>query len=415
MQIECAALLDVRAGKVLGPHTLSVMDGRITAVRSGAATDPGSGSDSALLRYPEGVCAPGFIDLHTHLTMQTSPTSYSDGFRSNQADTAYRAQSYARITLEAGFTTVRDLGDGDNISIALRNAINAGLVRGPRIYTSGKSIATTGGHADPTNGRRAELSGDPGPREGVINSVGDARKAVRQRYKDGADWIKITATGGVLSLAKNGLNPQFSQSELNAVVTTALDYDLPVAAHAHGTEGMRRAIEAGVTTIEHGTYMDASLHALMKKHGTWYVPTLMAGHYVAQQSKIPGYYPEIVRPKAASIGPQLIQSFGLAYKAGVKIAFGTDAGVFPHGRNAEEFALMVEGGMPAAEALRSATVHAAEVLRLSDQLGELAVGRYADLVVLDGDPLRDIRATERVLAVVKGGVQEHLQSAAAGK
>lgn len=402
-RIECAQLLDVRAGRLLGVHTLEVRSGRVHSVQAGVDKT----AEAPALRFERGVCVPGFIDLHTHISGETSPTSYNDGFRLNAADVAYRAQHFARVTLHAGFTSVRDLGGPDNISIALRNAIAAGRVSGPRIFTSGKSIATTGGHADPTNGRRDDLSGDPGPREGVINSVGDARKAVRQRYKDGADWIKVTATGGVLSLAKNGLNPQFSQEELDAVVSTARDYDLPVAAHAHGKEGMRRAIEAGVTTIEHGTYMDAELHALMIRHGTWYVPTLMAGHFVAEQSKVPGYYPEIVRPKAASIGPQLIESFRRAHQAGVRIAFGTDAGVFPHGRNAEEFALMVQGGMSAAEALRTATLNAASVLGQDEHLGELVAGRYADIVVLEADPLSDIRATERVLAVIKEGELVH--------
>ena len=282
-----------------------------------------------------------------------------------------------------------------------------GRVSGPRIFTSGKSIATTGGHADPSNGRRMELTGDPGPREGVINSVDDARKAVRQRYKESSDWIKVTATGGVLSLAKSGMNPQFTMAELEAVVSTANDYGLPVAAHAHGKEGIKRAILAGVRTIEHGTFMDDEIFALMKQHGTWHVPTLMAGNFVAEKSKEPGYYPEIVRPKAALIGPLLIQTFGKAYKAGVKIAFGTDAGVFPHGRNAREFNLMVEAGMPAAEALRAATLNAAEVLGESANLGSLEPGRYADLVVLDGDPVRDIDATGRVLMVIKGGELEY--------
>lgn len=395
--VHCAQVIDPAAGKAMGPHTFRVANGRIQSVT------PGTPSSPATMTFAEGVCVPGLIDLHTHLTNETSPTAYSDVFRLNPADIAYRAQRNARVTLQAGFTTVRDLGDRDLVSLALRDAIQAGLVTGPRIYTAGKSIATTGGHADPTNGRRFDLTGDPGPREGVINSVADARKAVRQRYKDGSDWIKVTATGGVLSVAKNGRNPQFAREELAAVVDTANDYDLPVAAHAHGKEGMRRAILAGVRTIEHGTDMDSELHALMKQHGTWYVPTLLAGDFVTRQAQVPGYYPALVQPKAAAIGPLIVDSFRRAHAAGVRIAFGTDAGVFPHGRNAQEFALMVQGGMTPAEALRSATLHAAAVLGADQELGQLAPGFHADLVVLDGNPLDDIRATERVLAVLKGG------------
>ena len=245
----------------------------------------------------------------------------------------------------AGFTTVRDLG-GD-VAPHLRDAIAQGLVKGPRIYAAGKAIGTTGGHADPRNGMNAEIShalGAPGPTEGVINSVDDARQAVRQRYKEGSDLIKITATGGVLSFAKSGDAPQFTVEEIRAVVDTARDYGYTVAAHAHGKEGMRRAIEGGVTSIEHGTYMDEEIFELMKKHGTWYVPTISAGRFVAEKSKVPGYFPEIVRPKAAKIGAQIQDTFGKAWRAGVKIGFGTDQGVAPHGDNAREFGYMVETG-----------------------------------------------------------------------
>lgn len=402
--IECAELFDPVAGSLVGATTLVVRDGKVESWLKRGRKAP-RGADRLI--SAAGTCVPGFIDLHTHLTSETSPTSYSDGFRLNAADVAFRAQERARRTLMAGFTTVRDLGDTDLVSIALRNAINENRVSGPRIFTSGKSIATTGGHADPSNGRRQELTGDPGPRDGVVNSVDEARKAVRQRYKDGSDWIKVTATGGVLSLAKSGMNPQFTQDELDAVVQTAKDYGMSVAAHAHGKEGIQRAIRAGVRTIEHGTFMDDEVFALMKAHGTWYVPTLMAGAFVAEKSKEPGYYPEIVRPKAALIGPLISQTLSKAYAAGVKIAFGTDAGVFPHGRNAGEFTLMVKAGMPEVEALRAATIHAAEVLGESAALGALTAGHHADVVVLDGNPLRDIQATGRVRMVIKGGLVEY--------
>ena len=233
-----------------------------------------------------------------------------------------------------------------------------------------------------------DLSGDPGPRQGVINSPQDARKAVRQRYKDGADLIKITATGGVLSVAKSGHNPQFSEEEIRAVVETAKDYGFSVAAHAHGAEGMKRAIRAGVDSIEHGTLMDEEVMALMKQHGTYYVPTIIAGKWVAEKAEQEGFFPG--RPKAAAIGPKIQATFARAYQSGVKIAFGTDSGVSPHGHNAKEFAYMVEAGMPPLEAIRSATLEAARLLGQEDRLGTLEAGKLADVVAVPDDPSRDI-------------------------
>src|SRR5690606_9588416 len=310
---------------------------------------------------------------------------------------------YARITLEAGFTVVRNLGDAFNVTVALREAINAGDVPGPLIVTAGKSLASTGGHADPTVGWASTLMGDPGPLEGVVNGADDARKAVRQRYKDGADWIKITATGGVLSVAKSGQNPQFTQEELEAIVSTAADYGMRVAAHAHGTEGMKRAVLAGVASIEHGTFMSDEVMRLMRERGTFYVPTIVAGACAAEQAKIRGFLPEIVRPKAAATGPVIMDTFRRAYKAGVPIVFGTDSAVSPHGENAKEFALMVEGGMPPMEALQSATSVAARFLGIEDTHGTLAPGKQADVIAVPGDPLEDIRVMERVAFVMKAG------------
>jgi len=316
-----------------------------------------------------------------------------------------RSVEYARRTLHAGFTTVRDLGG--ETTLALRDGVNQGWVQGPRIFAAGKSIATTGGHADPTNGYShllADALGEPGPAEGVVNSPEEARQAVRQRYKDGSDVIKITATGGVLSYARSGDAPQFTVDEVKAVVDAARDYGYTVAAHAHGKEGMRRAIVGGVDTIEHGTYMDDEVFALMKKHGTWYVPTVTAGRFVAEKAKIDGYYPDVVRPKAARIGPQIQGTLAKAWKAGVKIAFGTDAGVFPHGDNAREFAYMVEAGMPPLEAIRSATLNAAQLLDQAGSLGSLEAGYSADLVAIDGDPLADISRLQKTAFVMKDGV-----------
>lgn len=398
--VHCDRLFDARSGHVLGEHTIVVEDGRIRSVIPGRAKLP-DGTGSIVLG--DRTCLPGWIDLHVHLGGQSSPQSYSEGFRLDPVDYAFRAVGYAGKTLQAGFTTVRDLGG--EVSPHLRDAINQGLVEGPRIFAAGKSIATTGGHADPTNGYNSMLShllGPPGPTEGVINSVDDARQAVRQRYKDGSDVIKITATGGVLSYARSGDAPQFTEDEIKAVVDTAKDYGYRVAAHAHGTEGMKRAIVAGVTSIEHGTHMTDEVIALMKRHGTWYVPTISAGRFVAEKAKIDGYFPEVVRPKAASIGAQIQDTAARAYRGSVKIAFGTDMGVGPHGDNAREFIYMVEAGIPSAYALQSATLHAATVLGMDD-LGTIEPGKRADIIALPGNPVDDINAVLGVDFVMKDG------------
>jgi imidazolonepropionase-like amidohydrolase len=407
--LHCEKLFDSRAGKMLGPHTVTVKDGLIAEVRAGtrAAGSEGAAMEKSGDSHTERalkVCLPGFTDLHVHLSDQSSPDSYSEGFRLNPEHYAYRSVGFAEKTLLAGFTSVRDLG-GD-IILALRDSINEGGVRGPRIFAAGTSIATTGGHADPTNGFNAQLShviGPPGPTQGVVNSPDEARRAVRQRYKEGSDLIKITATGGVLSYAKSGDAPQFTQDEVAAVVEAAKDYGYRVAAHGHGKEGIRRAVLAGVTSIEHGTYMDDEIFKLMKQKGTWYVPTISAGRFVAEKAKIEGYFPDVVRPKAARIGGQIQNTFAAAYQAGVKIGFGTDMGVGPHGENAKEFLYMVEAGMPTNEALQSATLRAAEVLGVDDQ-GVIEAGKRADIIALAADPVENINAVMDVTFVMKDGV-----------
>lgn len=400
LALHCGQLFDSASGRSRADQTVVVAEGKVREVRAGLAAVDGARS----VDLKGHTCSPGWIDLHVHLDGQSSPDSYSEGFRLNPEFTVLRATGYARKTLHAGFTTVRDLGGGT--SLALRDAINQGLVEGPRMYGAGRIIATTGGHGDRTNGLNRELAkaiGTPGPAEGVINSPEEARAAVRQRYKEGSDLIKITATGGVLSYAKSGDGPQFTQDEVAAVVAAARDYGYKVAAHAHGKEGMRRAIEGGVVSIEHGTYMDDEIFGLMKKHGTWYVPTISAGRFVAEKSKIDGFYPAVVRPKAARIGALIQDTFGRAWRSGVKIGFGTDAGVSHHGDNADEFIFMVETGYPAAEALKAATINAAEVLGVSD-IGQLAPGFRADIVAMPGDPLADIGVVKKVDFVMKDGV-----------
>lgn len=398
--IQCGKLFDSASATMQGAKTIIVVDNKITQVLDGASTVP----DAKVIDLRSQTCSPGFIDMHVHLGQQSSPQSYSEGFRLNPEFTILRSVGYANKTLMAGFTTVRDLG-GEN-SLALRDGINQGLVPGPRIWAAGKSIATTGGHADPSNGLSHYLSdavGTPGPAEGVINSPDEARAAVRERYKDGSDVIKITATGGVLSYAKSGDAPQFTVEEVKAIVQTANDYGFKVAAHAHGKEGMKRAILGGVTSIEHGTYMDDEIFKLMKQNSTWYVPTIAAGKFVAEKAKIDGFYPEVVRPKAARIGSQIQSTFANAYKAGVPIAFGTDSGVSYHGDNAREFGFMVEGGMPVNSALQAATYNAAKALG-ADDVGQIKAGYFADIVAMTIDPNQDIHTTEKVSFVMKNGV-----------
>ena len=397
--LQCGNVFDSKSAKLIGPQTIIIEKNTVKSLSPGKLAVDGA----QIIDLSQMTCMPGFIDMHVHLSDQSSPQSYSEGFRLDETDYAFRSVGYANKTLMAGFTTVRDLG-GD-VALHLRNAINQGLVKGPRIYAAGKAIATTGGHADPSNGLNSELShliGPPGPTEGVINSVDDARQAVRQRYKDGSDVIKITATGGVLSYAKSGDAPQFTVEEVKAIVDTAKDYGYTVAAHAHGKEGIKRAVLGGVTSIEHGTYMDDEIFKLMKERGTWCVPTITAGKFVAEKAKIDGYYPEIIRPKAARIGAQIQTTFANAYKAGVKIAFGTDMGVGPHGENASEFIYMTEAGMPANIALQTATYNAAQILA-GNELGQLQAGFKADVVAVAGNPVADIGLTKKIAFVMKGG------------
>jgi imidazolonepropionase-like amidohydrolase len=398
--IHCGNLIDAKSNDVQPQMTLVIEGNKITSIQKGF-TKPAA--EEKWIDLSQKTVMPGLIDMHVHLESETNKDQNLQRFTLNDADVAFRSTLYAKKTLMAGFTTVRDLG-GSGVNISLRNAINQGTVVGPRIFTAGKSIATTGGHADPTNSYRKDLMGDPGPREGVINSPEEARQAVRQRYKDGSDMIKITATGGVLSLAKDGSGPQFTDEELKAIVETAKDYGFHTAAHAHGVEGMKRAVLAGITTIEHGTKMTEEIMDLMKQKGTFYVPTISAGRFVAEQAKVPGYYHPLVVPKALEIGPQVQETFKKAYKRGVKIAFGTDAGVYPHGDNAKEFGYMVEGGMPAMEAIKSATIVSAGILGIADKIGTLETGKLADIVATDENPITNIKTLEKVTFVMKEGV-----------
>ena len=397
--LHCGKLIDTKTGKLLEQQTVIIEKNKVIELSKGFVM-PNNPEDT-VIDLKTYTVMPGLIDMHVHVESEFNPKSYVEPFILNEADIALESVQYVEKTLLAGFTTVRDLG-GSGVNTAIRNAINAGKITGPRIYSAGKAIATTGGHADPTNGWRNDLMGDPGPKEGVVNGVDDCRKAVRERYKQGVDCIKITATGGVLSVAKSSSNPQFTVEEVKAICETAKDYGMHVAAHAHGDEGMRRAILGGVKTIEHGTMMSEATMDLMKANDVYLVPTITAGKEVTLKADVEGIYPEIVVPKAKEVGPKIQGTFAKAYKRGVKIAFGTDAGVFKHGDNALEFEYMVEAGMPAIEAIQAATITNARVLE-NEKIGHIAPGNYADIIAVAGNPLENIRAMSKVTFVMKDG------------
>ncbi|MCE7040735.1 amidohydrolase family protein [Dyadobacter sp. CY312] len=398
--IYCGNLFDGVSGKTRSSVTVVVEKNKIISIADGFTA--ASGTDK-IIDLKSKTVLPGLIDMHVHLEGETSKDQFQKRMQYNMADVAFEAQKNGLTTLMAGFTTVRDLG-GSGANIALRNAINKGTVTGPRILTSGKTIATTGGHGDPSNGIKPDLHLPEAALDGVVNSPDEARQAIRQRYKDGTDWIKITATGGVLSIAKNGKGPQFQPDELKALIETANDYGFKVAAHAHGAEGMKRALRAGVTTIEHGSFLDDECIKLFVEKGAYLIPTIIAGKTVADSAKIPGYYHPFVVPKALETGVLIQQSFAKAYKAGVKIGFGTDAGVFVHGRNAKEFVYMTEVGMPMNEALLSATKTNSQILGMQDQIGSIEAGKLADIIAVDADPLKDPTVMMNVSFVMKDGV-----------
>ncbi len=397
--LQCGRMIDVRTLEVLSERTIVVEDKRIARIERGHITV----ADANIVDLRNQTCMPGLIDLHVHLAFSLTPNATVEGFSFNPADYAVRAVGNAEKTLMAGFTSVRDLGSPPGVGVALRNAINQGLAKGPRVQAAGM-ITSTGGHGDPTNGLRIDLMGNPGADRGIISGADEARRAVRQRYKEGFDLIKISTTGGVLSLAKSGDAPLLADEELAAIVSTAKDYSYPVATHAHGADGMKRAIRAGVQTIEHGTYMDEEAIQLMKARGTWLVTTISAGRFVADKAKQAGYFPEMIRIKAATIGPQIQAMFTRAYKAGVKIAFGTDQGVAPHGDNAKEFEYMVEAGMPPLEAIRAATLNGAMVMGLERDIGTLEIGKLADIIAEPGDPSKDISVMSKMQFVMRDGV-----------
>jgi len=399
--LHCGTLIDPAVHDAPVEERTVVVEGpRVAAVESGY-TQPQDGDRVVNLR--QAYCMPGLIDMHTHLSGEFEKGGYIDPFRRSPADRALEASTYTQATLMAGFTTVRDVGGDEGIDLALRNAINRGDIVGPRMFVAGNTLAVSGGHGDPTTGYREDIVGPGTVQEGVVNGVAEAIKGTRRAIKRGADHVKITATGGVLSLNADGTRPHFQEDEIRAIVETAQDHGRKVAAHAHGDEGMQRAVRAGVASIEHGTYLSDETMQMMIDRGTYLVATITAGKSVADSARIEGYYAPAVVEKALEVGPIIQETFARAYEMGVPIAFGTDAGVFRHGRNATEFEYMVEAGMPPFEAIHAATYSAADLLGQLDELGTLENGKYADVVAVSENPLDDIRALHDIGFVMKAG------------
>jgi imidazolonepropionase-like amidohydrolase len=392
--IRAARMLDVTSGRMLTNAVVVVQGDKIAALNPAA---PPAGART--IDLGDVTLLPGFIDLHTHLASEISATSFTEPVRLTESDYAFNAAANALKTVRAGFTTVRDFG-GD-VTVALGKAVARGSITGPRVVPSRNPLGITGGHCDATGFAPGILR--KGPEDGIANGPWEVVEAVRYQIKYGAQVIKTCATAGVLSLEGPVGAQQYSYEELKAMVDEAGRHGIKVAAHAHGTEGIKAAVRAGVASIEHGSMLDDEAIALMKERGTYLVPT----SYLIDRINL-AVLPPVVRAKAEQILPLARESLRRAIAAGVKIAFGTDAGVYPHGENAHEFAVYVKLGMTPLDALRSATVRAADLLGVSDR-GAIEVGKLADLVAVPGDPLKDITATERVNWVMQGGkvVLEH--------
>lgn len=403
--VHCGTLLEVAGKAPKRNATLVVRDGVIDEVRSGFATPAQVGDPSAqVIDLSTLFVMPGMIDCHVHLTGEMAPDARLRAVQDTDADSALNGVVYARRTLDAGFTTVRDVGASGDAIFALRDAINAKKVVGPRILAAGEAITPTGGHGDGTHGYRDDLFDYPTPFVGVADGPYEARKAVRHQVKRGADLIKLTATGGVLSATAQGTGQQFFEDELAAIVETSHALGRKVAAHAHGADGIKAALRAGVDSIEHGSFLDDEAISLFKEKGAYLVPTVFAGETVANLAKKDGYFVPAVREKALAVGPVMLGALGKAHQAGVKIAFGTDCGVGPHGENGRELELMVEAGMPNAEVIRSATVIAAELCGLESSIGTLERGKVADFIAVEGSPLDDISVLRNVRVVARDGV-----------
>ena len=395
--VEVGKLLAVPGQGYLTDQTVTIEDGKITSVEAGFKRHP---AGARVINLRNAYVLPGLIDSHVHLTNEFSPTSRLKALSDSEVDAALDGALYARRTLLAGFTTVQDVGGENEAIFSLRDAIRAGKVAGPRIRASGRAITPTGGHGDANGFSPALTKIFSGPN--ACNGADDCRRAVRETIRSGADVIKITATGGVLSNTKAGLEQQFYDDEIAAIVETAAMMGRKVTAHAHGKGGIEAALRNGVQSIEHGTYLDDETIALFKANDATLVPTVLAGVTVTGWTEEP-WLPEPSREKAAVVGPLMLDMLARAKAGGVNVAFGTDTGVSKHGDNADEFILMMDAGFSEEEAIRAATVTAAEHLEMADQIGTVEIGKYGDLVALSSDPLDDIKALKNITLVVKNG------------
>jgi len=401
--LKAARMFDGKSDSITKPGIVIVSNGKIVGVGAGAAIPAGA----EVLDLGDATLLPGFIDAHTHLTAQYREDydrALLDDLQKPIPEKAIDATVNARVTLMAGFTTVRDVGSEDYLDVGLRNAIDKGIVPGPRMLVCVHAIGATGGHCDETGFAHGVFGKETGPEEGVINGADQARYAVRLAHKYGATIIKTCATGGVLSLADSVDTPQLTQAELDALVDEAHALKLKTAAHAHGAEGAKRAIRAGIDSIEHGSFLDDEALDLMKQHGTYYVPTLMAIQGLMEQIQKGVAIPPPVRIKADLAIASLHQTFQKALAKNIKIGLGTDAAVYPHGRNAEEFHQMVDLGMKPVDALKAGTSADADLLGLATKIGTLETNKFADVVAVPGDPIENIRQTEHVFFVMKEGV-----------
>jgi imidazolonepropionase-like amidohydrolase len=411
--LKAARMFDGKSNSLTTPGLIVITDNKITAVGSGASVPAGA----QVIDLGDATLLPGFIDAHTHLTMM-----HSDDWKGRELDTLQKtipeqtldATANAKVTLMAGFTTVRDVGSAHYMDVGLRNAIRKNIVPGPRMLVSVHAIGSTGGHCDDTAGFRQGLFPETGPVDGVINGADQARQAVRLNHKYGADIIKTCASGGVLSPTDDVDTPQLTQDELNAIVDEAHALRLKVATHCHGAEAGRRAILAGVDSIEHGTFLNDEDLTLMKQKGTYLVPTLMAPQGLDEQIKKGLYLPPLIQIKAQAAIDNIRIMFKNALAKGVNVGLGTDAAVYPHGRNAEEFHQMVDLGMKPIDALKAGTSSDAKLLGIADRTGSLEVSKLADIVAVPGDPTQNIRTVEHVLFVMKEGTI-YKNAEAAGK
>ncbi len=392
--VHAGHVLDVKSGKLLADQMLLIEDGKIVSM--GPASDAKPAADAVRIDLPDATVLPGLIDAHTHLTME--PRFGYDQLAISVPRQALIGAKNARLTLLAGFTTVRNVGAQGFTDVALRDAINAGDVPGPRLLVSGPALSITGGHCD-NNMLPFEYHATDG---GVADGISAVQHKVRENIKYGADLIKVCATGGVLSLGDNPQASQYTLEEMKAIVADAHRLGRKVAAHAHGAEGIRWAAEAGVDSIEHGSYIDDAGIVAMKQHGTYLVPTLYLGDWMIDNAGLTHLPPPLLA-KARDVIPAARKNIAHAFASGVKVAFGTDAAVYPHGLNAHEFAVMVRLGLTPLQAIQAATVNAADLLGWAGKVGTLETGAWADMVAVDGDPLKDVTTLERVKFVMKGG------------